>query len=498
MIAAAIPASIRPPMPQLAPESLVGTVLVVDDERNIRRALRMILEGEGATVLDAASAEDAFEVLERHGHGGIPGREPSAPPVEVIIADVLLPGLSGLDLLERLRELGGGAAAVPVLMISGHATVSDAVRATRLGAFDFFEKPLARDRVVVGVRNALRHSAAERELRRWRSARRSEIIGESPACRALLRQIDKVGPTRARVLIEGESGTGKELVARAIHEASERSARAFVKVNCAAIPRELIESELFGHERGAFTGATAQRRGLFEVADGGTIFLDEIGDMDLSAQAKVLRVLQSGELMRVGGERPIKVDARVLAATHRNLKELVAAGEFREDLYFRLAVVPVVVPPLRERPGDVELLCRHYIDVACRENGLGVKRITPEAMAHLIAYAWPGNVRELRNLMERLAILADGDVVPEDLPDELREAADEPAAPSADALVHLADGAVPAGVSLKAFREAVERAFIRQRLGEHGWNVSRTAEALGVERTHLHKRMKLLGIARGA
>ncbi len=479
---------------------LAGTILVVDDERNIRRALRMILEGEGAEVLDAGSAEDALAVLERRGCGGVAGREEGASPVEVVIADVLLPGISGLDLVERLREHGGGALPVPVILISGHATVSDAVRATRLGAFDFFEKPLARDRVIVGVRNALRQVGVERELRRLRDGRRSEFIGESPACRALLRQIEKVGPTRARVLIEGESGTGKELVARAIHEASERSGRAFVKVNCAAIPRELIESELFGHERGAFTGATSQKRGLFEVADGGTIFLDEIGDMDLGAQAKVLRVLQSGELMRVGGERPIKVDVRVVAATHRNLKELVAAGEFREDLYFRLAVVPIAVPPLRDRAADVALLCHHYIDLACRENGIGVKQITPEAMALLGAYAWPGNVRELRNLMERLAILAEGDVVPEDLPEEMRESAgDAGAAPAlGDALVNLGDGAVPPGVSLKAFREAVERAFIRQRLGEHGWNVSRTAEALGVERTHLHKRMKILGISRGA
>ncbi|MBK8260966.1 MAG: sigma-54-dependent Fis family transcriptional regulator [Nannocystis sp.] len=479
-------------------QGLHGTILVVDDERNIRRALRMVLEGEGSTVLDAGSAEEALALLMRRGCGGLPGSEAGAPEIDVMIADVLLPGISGLDLLDRLRELGGGTLALPVLLISGHATVSDAVRATRLGAFDFFEKPLVRDRVVVGVRNALRHARAERELRRLRGALRGEIIGESAACRALFRQIEKIGPTKARVLIEGESGTGKELVARAIHQASDRAERAFIKVNCAAIPRELIESELFGHERGAFTGATAQKRGLFEVADGGTIFLDEIGDMDLGAQAKVLRVLQSGELTRVGGERPIKVDVRVVAATHRNLRELVAVNEFREDLYFRLAVVPVVVPPLRERVGDVELLCRYYLDQSCRENGISAKRFSEEALALLSGYSWPGNVRELRNLMERLAILADGDIGVEDLPEELREGEEASASAAAETLVSFAEGAVPAGVSLKVFREAVERAFIRQRLGEHGWNVSRTAEALGVERTHLHKRMKLLGIARGA
>ncbi|MCB9568625.1 MAG: sigma-54-dependent Fis family transcriptional regulator [Myxococcales bacterium] len=483
------------------PTNLEGTILVVDDERNIRRTLRMVLEGEGATVVDAADAEAALALLGRHGYGGQLGSA-GGPPIDVVICDVLLPGISGLELLEKLRAIGGGAPALPVILISGHATVSDAVRATRLGAFDFFEKPLTRDRVVVGVRNALRQAGVVRELRALRGRMRREIIGESAPMQALLRQVEKVGGTRARVLIEGESGTGKELIARAIHEASDRAQKAFVKVNCAAIPRELIESELFGHERGAFTGATGQKRGLFEVAHGGTIFLDEIGDMDLGAQAKVLRVLQSGELMRVGGERPIKVDVRVLAATHRNLKELVAAGEFREDLYFRLAVVPITVPPLRERPEDIPLLCRHYIDVACEENGLSAKMIAPEAMRSLAAYAWPGNVRELRNMMERLAILTEGDVQLEDLPPELRGNEgddDEGSGGVVDELLgHLGEGAIPPGISLKAFREAVERAFIRQRLIENSWNVSRTAEVLGVERTHLHKKMRLLGIARGA
>ena len=479
------------------PTSIDGTILVVDDERNIRRTLRMVLEGEGATVIDAATAEEALKLLSRHGYGGHVGVD--GTPVDMVLADVLLPGISGLELLERLRALGGGAPALPVILISGHATVSDAVRATRLGAFDFFEKPLTRDRVIVGVRNALRQAGVERELRALRGRSRGEIIGDSPAMQALLRQVEKVGPTRARVLIEGESGTGKELVARAIHDASDRAERAFVKVNCAAIPRELIESELFGHERGAFTGATGQKRGLFEVADAGTIFLDEIGDMDLGAQAKVLRVLQSGELMRVGGERPIKIDVRVLAATHRNLKELVSSGEFREDLYFRLAVVPLVVPPLRERSGDIGLLCQHYIEVACEENGLSVKNLAPEALTALAGYVWPGNVRELRNLMERLAILTEGDVLVGDLPPEIRGSADDegPKGPLETMIAQLSDGAVPSGISLRDFREAVERAFIRQRLIEQGWNVSRTAEGLGVERTHLHKKMKLLGIVRG-
>ncbi|PCC71673.1 two component, sigma54 specific, transcriptional regulator, Fis family [Nannocystis exedens] len=474
---------------------LGGTILVIDDERNIRRTLRMVLEGEGATVLDADSAEEGLEMIQRALVEGPEGQR----PIQVVMVDVCLPNMSGLQLLEKLCEIGGGTPPLPVILISGHATVTDAVRATRLGAFDFFEKPLARDRVIVSVRNALRHYQTEAELRSLRARARREIIGESRPMQELLRQVIKVGGTRARVLIEGESGTGKELVARAIHDASERRAAAFVKVNCAAIPRELIESELFGHERGAFTGATAQKRGLFELAHGGTLFLDEIGDMDLNAQAKVLRVLQSGELMRVGGERPIKVDVRVLAATHRNLRELVASGEFREDLYFRLAVVPIAVPPLRERPGDVALLCRYYLDLACHENGITPKRLSPAAQAALEAYPWPGNVRELRNVMERIAILSDGDIEIGDVPQEIRgDPEEEAGAPvGGEAVVQFGEGAVPPGMSLKAFRDSVERAFILQRLSEQNWNVSKTAETLDVERTHLHKKMKLLGIARG-
>jgi two-component system, NtrC family, nitrogen regulation response regulator NtrX len=474
---------------------LGGTILVIDDERNIRRTLRMVLEGEGATVLDADSAEEGLEMIQRALVEGPEGQR----PIQVVMVDVCLPNMSGLQLLEKLCEIGGGTPPLPVILISGHATVTDAVRATRLGAFDFFEKPLARDRVIVSVRNALRHYQTEAELRSLRARARREIIGESRPMQELLRQVIKVGGTRARVLIEGESGTGKELVARAIHDASERRAAAFVKVNCAAIPRELIESELFGHERGAFTGATGQKRGLFELAHGGTLFLDEIGDMDLNAQAKVLRVLQSGELMRVGGERPIKVDVRVLAATHRNLRELVGTGEFREDLYFRLAVVPISVPPLRERPGDVALLCRYYLDLACHENGIAPKRMSPAAQATLETYPWPGNVRELRNVMERIAILSDGDIEIGDVPLEIRgDPEEEAGAPvGGDAVVQFGEGAVPPGMSLKAFRDSVERAFILQRLSEQNWNVSKTAETLDVERTHLHKKMKLLGIARG-
>ena len=482
---------------------LAGKILVVDDERNIRRTLRMVLEGEGATVVEAETGEAALVELAA-----------ARPPVEVVVSDVMMPGISGLELLERLRDPGHGAPSVPVIMISGHATVEDAVKATRLGAFDFFEKPLARDRVIVSVRNALRQHRSEQRLRALRSRIRGSIIGDSEPMRMLLAQVAKVGRTKARVLITGESGSGKELVARAVHEASDRRDEPFVKVNCAAIPRELIESELFGHERGAFTGATAQKPGLFEVADRGTIFLDEIGDMALGAQAKVLRVLQNGEIMRVGGHKLSVVDVRVLAATHKNLPELVQRGEFREDLYFRLNVVPLQVPPLRERPEDIPLLARRFIDEACDDNGMSQKRLSDAALGALQRHPWPGNVRELRNVIERMVILSDGDLELQDVPPEVRGPDDEADAEGflgsaawasagskagLASLAELTEGgmALPEGLSLKEFREAVERAFIRRRLQELGWNVSRTAESLGVERTHLHKKMRLLGIQRG-
>ena len=465
--------------------SLAGRILVVDDERNIRRTLRMVLEGEGATVLEAATGEEALAQLD----------QPQG--IQVVITDVMMPWMSGLELLERLAGAAGGAPEIPVILISGHATVDDAVKATRLGAFDFFEKPLERDRVVVSVRNALRQFASDTQMRKLRTRIRGELIGDSEAMITMLAQIGRVGSTKARVLITGESGSGKELVARAIHEASDRRDAEFVKVNCAAIPRELIESELFGHERGAFTGATAQKKGLFEVASGGTIFLDEIGDMALGAQAKVLRVLQSGELMRVGGSKLIEVDVRVLAATHRNLQEQVQAGEFREDLFFRLNVVPIRVPPLRDRTDDIALLASHFIDIASQENGLAPKRLADEALQALCAYDWPGNVRELRNVIERMVILSDGDIELDDVPEEVRGTPEE-AFERGDSLLDLGGESVPEGMTLREFREAVERAFIRKRLVEHDWNVSRTANSLGVERTHLHKKMKLLGIQRGS
>jgi transcriptional regulator with GAF, ATPase, and Fis domain len=319
---------------------------------------------------------------------------------------------------------------------------------------------------------------------------------------ALFAQIAKVAPTRTRVLITGESGTGKELIARAVHRSSALADKPFVKVNCAAIPPELIESELFGHERGAFTGATARKRGLFEVADGGTIFLDEIGDMIASAQAKVLRVLQSGELTRVGAETTLKVDVRVIAATNRDLQAAVAAGAFREDLYFRLAVVPLRAPPLRERADDIRLLCAAFVEQACRENGIKPKAIADEAVAVLSDYPWPGNVRELRNVIERLVILSDEAIGMGDLPEEIvaeaararREAVTSSAGPSVLPRLDLPPEA--RALPLREFRDHMEREYIRLKLDENGWNISRTSNLLGIERTNLHKKMRALGLER--
>jgi len=468
-------------------------ILLVDDEKNIRRTLAMVLEGEGYAVEDAQSAEEA---IARVADGGI----------EAVILDVKLPGISGIDALEKL----GGGRDVPVIMISGHATIEDAVRATKLGAFDFLEKPLDRERVLVSVRNALERGSLQREVRTLRAEMGAEMIGDSPAMRALRQQIAKVAPTKGRVLITGESGTGKELIARALHRGSlgsspkdggaEGPLRArkgdFVKVNCAAIPPELIESELFGHERGAFTGAVGKKRGLFEMADGGTLFLDEVGDMSPSAQAKVLRVLQTGELTRVGGERPIKSDARVIAATNRDLERAVADGSFREDLYFRLNVIRLHAPPLRERAGDVPAMVESFVDACCRENGFRPKAVAPDALALLAAWRWPGNVRELKNLIERAVILSDEAITVADLPDDLRAPPVEKMAAAVEKTAAGAD-ALPLGdKTLREFRDEMEREFIRRKLEQYGWNISRTAEALGIERTNLHKKLRAFGIAR--
>jgi two-component system nitrogen regulation response regulator NtrX len=459
------------------------TVLIVDDEKNIRRTVSMVLEGEGYSVEEASSAEEALARLPDLG-------------ADVMLLDVQMQGMSGLEALDQLKKPGGDNAGPTVVMISGHATLADAVRAVKAGAYDFLEKPLDRERLIVTLRNALERRRMAREVEGLRELTegRWEMVGTSPAMTALYAQIAKVAPTRTRVLITGESGTGKELIARALHRESTLRSKSFVKVNCAAIPPELIESELFGHERGAFTGASARKKGLFELADGGTIFLDEVGDMIVSAQAKVLRVLQSGEFTRVGGEQTLKVDVRVLAATNRDLQAAVAGGQFREDLYFRLAVVPLKAPPLRERADDIPLLCKSFVEQICRENGLKVKTIAPEALEILAAYQWPGNVRELRNVIERLVILSDEGIGVGDLPEEIVAEASRRPAVEVQAAVDLPKEAQ--NLPLRDLRDLVERQYIRAKLDENNWNISRSAQVLGIERTNLHKKMRALGISR--
>ncbi len=374
------------------------TVLVVDDEKNIRRTLRMVLETEGYAVTEAESAEEALKLLEEG-------------PADLGIFDIRLPGMDGLALLSRARELWRD---FPVIVISGHADTPDVVEAMRRGAVDFFSKPVDRDRVVVSVKNALSRRTLEERVQALSAKERrfsDEMLGESPSMQKLREEILKVAPTSGRVLVTGESGSGKELIAEEIHRQSKRASGPFVKVNCAAIPSELIESELFGHEKGSFSGAAARRRGQFEVAHGGTLFLDEIGDMSLSAQAKVLRVLQTGEVTRVGSERSFQVDVRVIAATNKDLEAEVREGNFREDLYFRLNVVPIRSPALRERSDDVPLLAERFFQLAVRENGMRPKPVEPAVYELLRQHRWPGNVRELRNVIERALLIWPADVI---------------------------------------------------------------------------------------
>jgi two-component system nitrogen regulation response regulator NtrX len=448
------------------------TILIVDDEPGVRTALTGVLKDEGYEVESVPSGEACLERLTRG-------------PVDLIVLDVWLPGMDGLATLARVRERQVDA---QIVLISGHGNIESAVRAIKMGAFDFVEKPLSLEKTVLVVRNALRQRRLEAENRalRARVARSQTMVGESYAMRQLREHVQMAAPTNGRVLIYGENGTGKELVARTIHALSRRRAAAFIEVNCAAIPEELIESELFGHVRGAFTGAVADRRGKFEAADGGTIFLDEIGDMSLKTQAKVLRVLQEQTMEAVGGSTPIKVDVRVLAATNKELQQEIRAGRFREDLYFRLSVVPIFVPALRDRAEDIGLLADHFMAEFAREYGRRIKTFEPDALAVLQRYPWPGNVRELRNVIERLMIMVFGDVISvSDLgfldPHALRRA--EPAqAPAARLTLHEA-------------RDRFERELILRTLAEQLGNMSRTAEVLGVERSNLYRRMKTFGIA---
>src|SRR5579862_3466590 len=442
-------------------------ILVVDDEENIGRSLRMILEREGYQVNAVRSGAEMRAFPER-------------ARMDLFLLDVRLADASGIDLL---RELQAAEITAPVIMISGHATIADAVEATRAGAFDFLEKPLGRDRVLVAVKNALDQGTLKQENKRLKEAvgPGTRMIGESPAFERALEQATMAARSDARVLLVGESGTGKELLAAHIHASSPFAAGPFVKVNCAAIPGELIESELFGHEKGSFTGATAMRRGKFELADNGTLFLDEIGDLHANSQAKLLRVLQEGEFHRVGGEQTIRVSVRVVSATNRDLSAMVAQGKFREDLYYRVSVVPIRVPALRERPQDIPPMAQYFLDDFSARNGFRGKSFDPEVWEAFAAYSWPGNARELRNVVERMAILS-----PEDV---------------------LAVAAVPLELklqresglrsSVQEARESAEREHVLRALEQSGWNVSSAARALGMERTNLHKRIRALGLARG-
>ena len=449
------------------------TVLVVDDERNIRRSLEIILEGEGYHVICASSGEEALKLLaQEEVHG--------------VLLDIVMPGMNGIDALQQMRKARPDLA---VIMISGHGTVQDAVRATRLGAYDFLEKPLSREKVLLAVSHALETSVLVEENRdlREKIESRFEMVGDSLAIQSVRDQISKVAGTTSRVLIQGESGTGKELIAREVHRQSQRHDGQFVKVNCAAIPEELIESELFGHEKGAFTSASDSRRGRFEAADGGTLFLDEIGDMSLGVQSKVLHALEYGEFERVGGSKTLKVDVRLLAATNKDLQKRVEDRKFREDLFFRLNVVPIIAPPLRNRRDDIPYLVDHFLRRYAQENDLRPKQITKEALEILCSYDWPGNIRELQNLVERLSIMIGDDTI--GLSDLPTLAGPNISRPSEDTDRSPLAG-LPSGGTLRDVREAVDRICIADALEKSNWNVTQAARALGIERTNLHKKIK--------
>jgi two-component system nitrogen regulation response regulator NtrX len=446
------------------------TVLIVDDEAGVRSALSGVLRDEGYGVEAVESGEACLDRATRALY-------------DAIVLDIWLPGMDGLATLAKLQERRVDA---PVIMISGHGNIESAVRAIKMGAFDFIEKPLSLEKTVLVVANAVRQRRLEAENRELRATvdRRHAIVGESYVLRQLLEQVAMAAPTNGRVLIHGENGTGKELVARSIHARSRRNQGPFIEVNCAAIPEELIESELFGHMKGAFTGAVSDRRGKFELADGGTLFLDEIADMSVKTQAKVLRALQEQIVEPVGGTASVKVDVRVIAATNKDLPTEIRAGRFREDLYFRLNVIPIFVPPLRDRENDIAMLAEHFMVEFAREYGRRPKRLDPGAAAGLRSYRWPGNVRELRNVMERLMIMVPGDTIAfGDL--AFLDGGPDPSAEESGA----------AALSLHDARDRFERHYILRALAVQNGNISRTAEALGVERSNLYRKMKAFGIA---
>ncbi|MGD0842261.1 MAG: sigma-54 dependent transcriptional regulator [Candidatus Acidiferrales bacterium] len=443
-------------------------ILIVDDEEGIRQSLSAILADEGYDVEAVATGEACLAALE-------------ARPAGVVLLDVWLPGIDGLQTLEQIRQTNSSAM---VVMISGHGNIETAVRATKLGAFDFLEKPLELEKIILVVKNAVEHLRLQSENLRLREelGSRYQVIGGSVSMKALRQQIAVTAPTTGRVLIYGESGTGKEVVARALHAASLRAARQFVEMNCAAIPDELIESELFGHLRGSFTGAHEDKVGKFQRADGGTLFLDEVGDMSLRTQSKVLRVLEEQSIEPVGSNRALRVDVRVIAATNKRLEEEIAHERFREDLFYRLNVIPFVIPALRERIEDLPILAQYFLAGYTGTYGRQPKELSEGALEVMMRYSWPGNVRELRNVIERLVIVCPQQrIEPHHLPPELfRSSGHTPQAPPS---------------TLHEARSAYERDFILRKLEENQWNMSRTATAIGLERSHLYRKMKSLGIS---
>jgi len=445
-------------------------ILVVDDEENIRKSLKMILEYEGYSFLEAADGEEALYTLEE------------TVGLDLVLLDVKLPGKDGLEVLEELKKKPYSP---EVIMVSGHGTIKTAVEATKLGAFDFLEKPLHRERVLLCIRNALNQNKLLRECQdlRTKAEKRYELVGNHPSMKNLWMEILKTAPTNATVLVYGESGSGKELIARAIHKHSLRVKERFVQVNCAAIPEELIESELFGHVKGAFTGATEKKAGKFEQADGGTIFLDEIGDMSLKTQSKVLRVLEEGEIQKVGSSKINKVDVRIIAATNKDLKKEKKEGRFREDLFFRLNVIPLHSPPLREKKEDIPLLVEYFSKIYSEENNFKQKEFSKEAIEAIQKYPWKGNVRELKNVVERLLIMTDGDKIEmKDLPEQIRGEV-QPSLPDVKGIK-----------TLKKFREQAEKDFILSKLKENNWNISQTAREIDTPRSNLYKKLEHFGI----
>ncbi|MGA7876147.1 MAG: sigma-54 dependent transcriptional regulator [Desulfoferrobacter sp.] len=449
-------------------------ILVVDDEVSILKSLGGALQDEGYRIALAASGDEALQEIQKD-------------PPDLVLLDIWMPGKDGLTTLQEVKK---SSPQIPVIIISGHGTIETAVKATKLGAFDFVEKPLSLERILVCIQNALEFQRLEEENLLWRqkAVHRHQITGKSSAIQSLSAQIERAAPTNATVFITGENGTGKELVARMIHHRSRRSHRPMIEVNCAAIPEELIESELFGHEKGSFTGATERRKGKFDLANGGTLFLDEIGDMSLKTQAKILRIIQEQVFERVGGATPICVDVRIVAATNKDLQKEIDAGTFRQDLFYRLNVIPIHVPPLRERLQDIPLLVEDFVQAYAYESALGRKKIDLEVLTILQHYSWPGNVRELRNFIERMIIMTPKDVIGlKDIPqDFLRQLPDknEKTDPYAQD-------------TLREARSQFEREYLLRKLEQYSWNISLTAAEIGIERSHLHRKMKLLGIREG-